>query len=360
MQNNCPRCLVVFVLLCGFFFHALGQNDDNPHGDIHWDCQVCHGNESWDELRSPLPFDHSETGFVLSGRHKTTDCLDCHQQLEFIKVGSACADCHSDVHRGQLGLDCQTCHHSSSWETEKDMRVLHSERGFPLTGVHERLDCQSCHLNDLNIEFAGTSTECVSCHLTAFNETSTPSHIESGFSTDCMVCHSTSRWQPATFLHSETAFPLTGSHIRVGCQECHGNEYTAVPSECSSCHLADYQAATSPNHIVAGFETNCEDCHSTVAWNDGSFNHDARFFPIYSGEHRGAWKDCMDCHVVANDFSRFECINCHEHRKSEMDGEHDDVRNYVYESTACLNCHPNGEEKFKRFNFLNRTGRTVF
>ena len=338
------------------------QYDDNPHGEIQWDCQVCHGSESWEQLKSPLTFNHAETGFVLRGRHATTQCLDCHLSLEFVKVGSACADCHSDIHRGQLGFDCQSCHNSESWDTDKDIRVLHAERGFPLMGVHERLDCQSCHLNDLSIEFAGTSADCFGCHQSSFNNAENPNHIEANFTTDCMVCHSTERWAPATFLHSETNFPLTGAHIRVGCQECHGNNsFVAVASECSSCHLPEYQATVSPNHITAGFSTECQDCHSTAAWDDGSFDHDGRFFPIYSGEHKGAWNDCIDCHVVANDFSRFECINCHEHRKSEMDKEHDDVNGYVYESQACLSCHPNGEEKRRqRFNFLNRTGERVF
>jgi hypothetical protein len=34
-----------------------------------------------------------------------------------------------------------------------------------------------------------------------------------------------------------------------------------------------------------------------------------------------------------------------------MDDEHDDVGGYVYESTACYTCHPDGEEgdDFGRF-----------
>ncbi len=67
-------------------------------------------------------------------------------------------------------------------------------------------------------------------------------------------------------------------------------------------------------------------------------------FPIYSGEHAGEWDACVDCHVVPNDFGIFECIFCHAHTQEEMDDEHEEVGGYTYESQACFNCHPNGEE----------------
>ncbi len=40
----------------------------------------------------------------------------------------------------------------------------------------------------------------------------------------------------------------------------------------------------------------------------------------------------------------FSCINCHEHRKSKMDDEHKNVPGYLYESTKCYQCHPNGSD----------------
>ena len=46
-------------------------------------------------------------------------------------------------------------------------------------------------------------------------------------------------------------------------------------------------------------------------------------------------------------FEVFTCLTCHEHRRSEMDDEHDEVRGYVYESTACYSCHPDGEDDLR-------------
>ena len=36
------------------------------------------------------------------------------------------------------------------------------------------------------------------------------------------------------------------------------------------------------------------------------------------------------------------CIDCHAHQRGDMADEHDDVPGYVWQSQACLTCHPNG------------------
>ena len=55
-------------------------------------------------------------------------------------------------------------------------------------------------------------------------------------------------------------------------------------------------------------------------------------------------RPCTDCHVVAGNFQIFECIECHEHNQSDMARKHDEVGGYVWESQACLECHPDGKE----------------
>jgi hypothetical protein len=45
---------------------------------------------------------------------------------------------------------------------------------------------------------------------------------------------------------------------------------------------------------------------------------------------------------VPGNFKHFNCLGCHEHSMSRMNGAHDDVRGYVYDSNACYNCHPTG------------------
>jgi len=155
------------------------------------------------------------------------------------------------------------------------------------------------------------------------------------------VCHSTSAWIPSSFNHNQTRFPLTGAHTRVVCSNCHiGGKFAGTPTDCYSCHKTVYNAVTTPNHIAAGFPTNCSQCHTTTAWTGAKFNHAS--FPIYSGIHAGKWTTCNDCHVNPTNFTVFSCVTCHAHDKAPMDNKHSGVKNYVYNSSNCYSCHPNG------------------
>jgi hypothetical protein len=120
--------------------------------------------------------------------------------------------------------------------------------------------------------------------------------------------------------------------------------FSGKSTTCVSCHQADYDATTEPSHRTAQFGTSCETCHSTAGWRGASFNHDAAFFPIYSGPHRGEWNNCSTCHTSAASYKQFTCLSCHEHNKTEMDAKHRERNGYVYASPNCLSCHPRGRE----------------
>jgi len=67
------------------------------------------------------------------------------------------------------------------------------------------------------------------------------------------------------------------------------------------------------------------------------------FFPIYSGKHRGEWSSCTECHTNTSSYAAFSCIDCHEHDdQNNVNDDHNGVSGYSYTSTACLNCHPDG------------------
>jgi hypothetical protein len=129
----------------------------------------------------------------------------------------------------------------------------------------------------------------------------------------------------------------------VACANCHKNGvYAGTARDCYSCHSADYQRAQ-PNHAASGFPTSCEGCHTTNSWAGATFDHDGRYFPIYSGKHRTVWSSCATCHVATNNFAIFECILCHEHSRDRVDPRHREVRGYTYDSQACYRCHPTGQ-----------------
>ena len=73
-----------------------------------------------------------------------------------------------------------------------------------------------------------------------------------------------------------------------------------------------------------------------------SFDHDASWFPIFSGRHQNRWFDCAECHTNPADFTEFTCFNCHAHNQTSMDNKHSSVSGYAYDSAACYTCHPGG------------------
>ncbi|MCB0305038.1 MAG: hypothetical protein KDI38_14815 [Calditrichaeota bacterium] len=308
-------------------------------------CAVCHNEVRWEDA----VFDHlGESGFALNGAHAEAVCISCHVDNQFSGLPRDCYGCHQSDYQatispnhvsGDFPTDCSMCHSEASWSPAT---FDHNLTDFPLTGAHQTVGCEDCHDGG---QFVAIPTDCFSCHEGDYNGVSDPNHVANNFSQDCTECHNTAAWSPAVFDHNNTAFPLTGAHVSVNCLDCHGGGYSGTPAECFACHQDDYNSTNDPNHQAAGFPTECESCHSTANWEDTTWDHDGQYFPIYSGEHRNEWDTCADCHVQAGNYNVFECIFCHAHNENEMNSEHDDVSNYVYLSSACFDCHPDGRER---------------
>jgi len=235
-----------------------------------------------------------------------------------------------------FGQDCTQCHSTSGWTP---VSFDHSQTQFPLTGAHLVLTCIQCHAQG----YSGTPTDCWSCHQDDFNNVEDPDHVAGNYNHDCTQCHTTNGWTPASFDHNQTQFPLTGAHVVLACIACHASGYSNTPTACFACHEDDYNNTTDPDHQAAGFPTACEQCHNTSNWEQTTWDHDNLYFPIYSGRHQGEWNICADCHVDPNNYEVFECIFCHEHNQLDTDEHHIGVPGYVYASTACYSCHPDGE-----------------
>ncbi|GAB4291346.1 MAG: hypothetical protein Kow0098_10530 [Ignavibacteriaceae bacterium] len=316
------------------------QDPDHISANFPTRCEDCHNTTGW----SPADFDHNATAFPLTGSHIPLDCSACHSS-GFTGTPADCYACHQQEYENVqdpnhvaegFPLDCALCHNTVSWD---DAEFDHNSTAFPLTGAHISLDCAQCH----SAGYSGTPTDCYSCHQQDYENVQDPNHVSEGFSFDCTMCHNTDNWEDADFDHNQTTFPLTGAHTTVDCSQCHANGYSNTPTDCFFCHETDYNNAVDPDHIAAGFPPTCEDCHTTIAWEPASFDHDGQYFPIYSGKHAGEWGLCVDCHNVPNDYSQFTCIDCHEHNQQDMDDEHQGVEGYVYISSECYACHPNGE-----------------
>ncbi len=316
------------------------QDPNHVAGNLDHACAQCHTDIAW----SPASFDHGGTDFPLTGAHVSLNCAQCHINGQFNNTPTDCWSCHQTHYEGatnpnhvsnQFSHDCAQCHTTAAWTPST---FDHNQTQFPLTGAHINANCASCHVNG---QYQNTPTDCYACHQQDYDGVADPNHVSNQFSHACAECHTTAAWSPATFDHSQTQFPLTGAHVSVSCVACHVNgQYQNTPTACAFCHQADYNGSNNPNHQAAGFPTTCQDCHSTSGWTPAQFNHDQQWFPIYSGRHEGEWNTCADCHSNPNNFGEFTCITCH--HQNDMDEEHSDVQGYVYQSSACYNCHPTG------------------
>ncbi len=325
------------------FNNAISPN--HIAGNYPANCALCHTTRGW----KPASYNHDLTGFPLTGGHNIQDCFRCHKNNTYSGLSADCVTCHKADYdqtknpnhlTGNFPTTCKTCHTIYGWSPAT---FDHSKTKFPLTGGHANRQCIECHKNN---QWSGLATDCYSCHAQDYSNAKNPDHVGANFPHDCSTCHTVNSWKPATFDHSKTKFPLTGAHVNRQCTDCHkNNQWSGLATDCYSCHAQDYTNAKNPNHAGANYPRDCTQCHTTSVWKPSTFNHDAPYFPIYSGAHRNKWTRCDECHTNPSNYQSYSCIDCHEHDRAKMDSEHKDVRNYSYISTECYRCHPRGTKE---------------
>ena len=317
----------------------------NPnHNDVGYstDCASCHTtNPGW----MPATIDHDF--FPLTLGHNIQDCTQCHTTANYSDADPNCVSCHQTDYDGTtnpnhndagFSTDCVSCHTTNPGWTPASI----DHDFFPLTLGHDIQDCTQCHTT---ANYSDADPNCVSCHQTDYDGSTDPNHSDAQFPTDCVTCHTTNpNWTPVTWDHNDF-YPLNGAHASIAsdCLACHSAGYINTPNTCVGCHQADYDSTTNPNHSSAQFPTDCMECHTETSWEPSTFDHDGQYFRIYSGTHNGEWNLCTDCHTDANDYSTFSCFACH--AEGETNSIHDhpddpDFADYIYESNACLGCHP--------------------
>jgi hypothetical protein len=159
-------------------------------------CTGCHATTAWE----PSLFDHSTTGYTLTGRHLTAACSSCHG-TSYPETPSDCYSCHQTAYEGTTNpshasagfpTECQNCHSTAAWTPSS---WDHDGQYFPIySGTHNgRWDaCSDCHVNPASF----ATFECINCH--EHNQTDTDLHHNEVqnyqyLSTACYSCHPAGR-----------------------------------------------------------------------------------------------------------------------------------------------------------------------
>lgn len=267
----------------------------DPHkGQLGRACQNCHTTAAWKPIQ---PFDHSRTGFALTGAHRQATCMSCHAGQRWKGLGATCVSCHAkdDAHKGSRGTNCAGCHTTTSWKT---VTFDHASTGFPLVGGHALAACAGCHgPGNANKHPART---CFACH--AKDDTHKGANGQ-----DCAACHNARSWKQTSFDHDRlTRFPLKGAHRTATCQACHKQppKVAPPPVTCFGCHAKD-------DTHKGGNGQDCGRCHSEGTWKVASFDHGRMTdFPL-TGAHAKA--KCAACHTrpPAELKLSSQCGSCH-------------------------------------------------
>jgi hypothetical protein len=286
----------------------------------------------------------------------SADCYGCHQAAfqSTTTIGGAVPN-HITAGFPTTASACASCHPITTWAAGV---FNHSSTGFPLTNSHATVACNLCHINN-NYALSIAPTDCGNsgCHLNTnygggWQGTNAPPHSTAGPAfavANCTNCHTTVSFTTATWDHGTTGFTLTGMHISPSptpCASCHiANNFTLNSTACYGCHLAAWQSTTTlggsvPNHITAGFPTDCSICHSTANWTTSTFNHATTTFPL-TGAHTTV--ACALCHVNGNYSGTLptDCYSCHTAAWQSTTTLGGSVPNHITSGypTTCASCH---------------------
>jgi hypothetical protein len=263
----------------------------------------------------------------LSQAHADIDgddhCGKCHQSGKQV-VSSLCLDCHEDLEkridasaglhgRNYKGKGCETCHveHISRktklirWPGGSMDKLDHDLTGYDLEGGHVGPKCLECHTKAQpsgKPSFLGLKEACGSCHKDPH---------KNRYGAECTTCHRVSTWDDLDldrFDHDKTAYKLTGLHVDVACQKCHGSpaKWKGIAFDtCASCHADPHEGKFAP--------TPCADCHDTKSWKGATEairkNHPG--LSLRNGHRRVDCKRCHDKGIDAAPSKGSACVDCH-------------------------------------------------
>ncbi|MBL6964637.1 MAG: cytochrome C [Bacteroidetes bacterium] len=332
LQLDCVKCHAMKTRQGDTFQEFAGipfDNCNSCHTDVHdnkfgKDCQNCHSEESFHQIRNANEFDHRQTQFALSGKHTYVSCKKCHKTaLTDPLKHQYCYDCHTDYHKKQFvknGIppDCNECHTVNGFSESNYTVEKHAFSVFPLEGAHLKTSCSACHKKGTNWSFKYIGNKCKDCHDNIHKNLISEKYYPDE---NCKKCHSNNDWKEIEFNHAITNFTLSGVHKSQSCRSCHFNlkitgglaqKFSGLSSSCAACHTDIHFRQFERNGIV-----DCSECHDFNDWHASKFNHNDAAFKL-DGKHQNV--ACAKCHKEVKEgqniftlykIKDYRCEACH-------------------------------------------------
>ena len=247
-------------------------------------------------LSNDNPHDDDDPSFPLVGRHDAIPCETCHGDGAFGPLPTACESCHADDvppehYEGSCGD--AGCHTPVGWKATGGVGIGDDDDDVP-TGDDDDDDVTNPGDDDDDVITTGDDDDDV------------------------------------TTGNDHEFLPLVGPHD-VLCTECHADLGNITERlVCQDCHDDDRDGA---DHYVG---QDCAHCHPTEA---GWAGYEVNEFQL---PHPGGnVEECISCHPDPLDRAgSYYCLDCHLEKPTGQ--IHQIFQGYVWESTACVGCHPDG------------------
>lgn len=331
---------------------GLGKECLSCHEDYHQktlvsNCSSCH---TFKAFKPAEKFDHAKSKFILKGKHKTVECIKCHEKTvlngkDFQKFKglkySGCVNCHKDVHNNSFGQHCADCHVEESFKTIRSINKFdHNLTNFKLEGRHVTVACSKCHKASYTNPVK--HDKCYDCH----DDYHKGDFTNSTGRKDCSSCHDVHGFTPASFTiekHNEGAFKLEGAHLATPCIACHKktNEwrFRKIGTKCSDCHSDIHKDYLDPKYYP---EANCMSCHSVESWKQIYFDHSKTKFAL-EGKHKA--QTCRTCHFdKANSMNGIVKQQGLNFNQKEIKAGNSVVLQFTGLASECMECHTDEHE----------------
>jgi hypothetical protein len=242
-------------------------------------------------------------------------------------------------------------------EAKRNVKFDHVKTGFPLTGAHVTLPCETCHVQGT---FKGTPRKCETCHTPGSRVQSATVKPSNHIPTiqACGQCHSsTASWKVARFTH-------------VG----------VMPRQCGQCHNNSIVEGKPAKHPATNQP--CDACHRTTTWMSAGFTHmDAKPGACATchngaqatgkpGNHIPTTLSCDTCHTTGGSFatSRFnhsttqgvapgKCNTCHNGSFTQWNAL-GKTANHIVTTASCDTCHSGFQSFATVSSTFNHSGVT--